>query len=64
LAVGLATGHIADGVAASAGALIVGFANLGGADRVRAATLLATTLAAGTAALVGGLAGRASWPAS
>jgi hypothetical protein len=30
LAIGLATGHLADGVAASAGALIVGFANIGG----------------------------------
>ena len=57
LVVGLATGQLADGVAASAGALIVGFANLGGGYRVRAATLFATTLAAGVAALVGGLAG-------
>ena len=54
---GLATGRLADGVAASAGALIVGFANLGGGYRVRAATLLATTLAAGVAALVGGFTG-------
>ena len=43
LAVGLATGQLAEGVAASAGALIVGFANLGGGYRVRAATLFATT---------------------
>jgi uncharacterized membrane protein YccC len=57
LVVGLATGHVADGVAASAGALIVGFANLGGRYRLRAATLLATTLASGLAALLGGLAG-------
>ena len=41
LVVGLATGQLADGVAASAGALIVGFANLGGGYRVRAATLSA-----------------------
>ena len=54
---GLATGHVADGVAASAGALIVGFANLGGRYRVRSATLLAATAAAGVAALAGGLAG-------
>jgi uncharacterized membrane protein YccC len=57
LLAGLAAGHIADGVAASAGALIVGFANFGGRYRVRFATLLAATLAAGVAALVGGLAG-------
>jgi uncharacterized membrane protein YccC len=57
LVVGLATGQLADGVAASAGALIVGFANLGGGYRVRAAMLFATTLAAGVAALVGGFAG-------
>jgi hypothetical protein len=57
LLAGLAAGHVADGVAASAGALIVGFANFGGRYRVRFATLLAATLAAGAAALVGGLAG-------
>jgi hypothetical protein len=57
LIAGLATGHVADGVAASAGALIVGFANLGGRYRVRSATLLAATAAAGVAALAGGLAG-------
>ena len=33
LVAGLATGQLADGVAASAGALIVGFANLGGGNR-------------------------------
>ncbi|MGO9976899.1 MAG: hypothetical protein ACLP01_29695 [Solirubrobacteraceae bacterium] len=32
LLVGLATGHLAEGVTASAGALIVGFANLGGSE--------------------------------
>ena len=57
LVAGLATGQIADGVAASAGALIVGFANLDGGYRVRVATLLATTLAGGVAALVGGFTG-------
>ena len=57
LVAGLAAGHVADGVAASAGALIVGFANLGGRYRVRSATLLAATLAAGVAALAGGQAG-------
>ena len=57
LVVGLATGHVAEGVAASAGALIVGFANLGGRYRLRSATLLAATLASGIAALLGGLAG-------
>ncbi|MFY9928108.1 MAG: hypothetical protein WAK82_08910, partial [Streptosporangiaceae bacterium] len=57
LVAGLATGHAADGVAASAGALIVGFANLGGRYRIRSATLLATTLAVGVAVLLGGLAG-------
>jgi hypothetical protein len=54
--VGLATGHLAEGVTASAGALIVGFANLGGGYRIRGETLLATTLAAGAGALLGGLA--------
>jgi hypothetical protein len=57
LVAGLATGHLADGVAASAGALIVGFANLGGSYRVRGMTLLVTTLSSGLAALLGGLAG-------
>lgn len=57
LVIGLATGYVADGVTASAGALIVGFANLGGRYRVRSATLLAATLAAGVAALVGGVGG-------
>jgi hypothetical protein len=55
--VGLATGHLAEGVTASAGALIVGFANLGGGYRIRGETLLATTLAAGAGALLGGFAG-------
>ena len=41
LVAGLAAGQLADGIAASAGALIVGFANLGGGYRVRSATLLA-----------------------
>jgi uncharacterized membrane protein YccC len=57
LVAGLAAGHVADGVAASAGALIVGFANLGGRYRVRLATLLAATFTVGVAALAGGLAG-------
>ena len=57
LAVGLATGHVADGTTASSGALIVGFANRGGPYRLRAMTLLAATLATGIAALLGGLAG-------
>src|SRR6201996_2947523 len=57
LLAGLVTGHAADGVTASAGALIVGFANLGGRYRIRSATLLATTAAVGAAALAGGLAG-------
>ena len=48
-----ATGHVADGVAASAGALIVGFANLGGRYRLRSATLLATTLASRARGSVG-----------
>ena len=54
---GLVTGHLAEGVTASAGALIVGFANLGGRYRIRGETLLATTLAAGVGALLGGFAG-------
>jgi uncharacterized membrane protein YccC len=57
LVVGLAAGRVQDGVTASVGALIVGFANLGGGYRVRALTLLATTVAVGAAALVGGLTG-------
>jgi fusaric acid resistance family protein len=56
LAAGLATGHLRDGVAASVGALIVGFANLGGPRRVRAQAMLVTALAAGAGALAGGLA--------
>lgn len=57
LAIGLGVGEVADGLAASIGALIVGFANLGGPYRVRAATLLAASVATAVAALVGGLSG-------
>jgi uncharacterized membrane protein YccC len=57
LAVGLASGHVAEGTTAASGALIVGFVNWGGPYRRRAITLLATTLATGIAALLGGLAG-------
>ena len=47
----------ADGVTASAGALIVGFANLGGRYRIRLATLLATTARQASRRWRGGLAG-------
>jgi uncharacterized membrane protein YccC len=57
LAAGLATDHLSDGVSAAVGAFIVGFANLGGRYRARALTLVATTAAAGLAALVGGATG-------
>jgi uncharacterized membrane protein YccC len=57
LAIGLATDHLADGVAAAVGAFIVGFANLGGRYRARALTLVGTTAAAGLAALLGGATG-------
>ena len=57
LLVGWASHHLADGVAASAGALIVGFANFGGSYRARSGVLLVTTLTAGIAALVGGAVG-------
>jgi uncharacterized membrane protein YccC len=55
LLIGLAAGKTADGVVASTGALIVGFANLGGGYPVRAATLLATSTAVTAASLLGGL---------
>jgi uncharacterized membrane protein YccC len=55
LVIGLAAGQVSDGVIASTGALIVGFADLGGAYRLRALTLLATSAAVTVAALVGGL---------
>jgi uncharacterized membrane protein YccC len=57
LVAGLAAGRTQEGVTASIGALIVGFANLGGGYRVRSATLLATALATAVAALLGGLTG-------
>jgi uncharacterized membrane protein YccC len=57
LAAGLATGRVEDGVTASIGALIVGFANLGGGYRVRSVTLLCATLTTAVAALAGGLTG-------
>jgi uncharacterized membrane protein YccC len=57
LAAGLVAGRVQEGVTAAIGALIVGFANLGGGYRVRSATLLATALAAAVAALLGGLTG-------
>ena len=63
LAVGLAAGRVEEGITAAIGALIVGFANLGGGYRVRSATLLATTLLAAVGALLGGLAGDTFVPA-
>jgi uncharacterized membrane protein YccC len=57
LVVGLIAGRVDHGVTAAVGALIVGFANLGGGYRVRSLTLLVTALAATVAALVGGLTG-------
>lgn len=57
IAIGLLTGQVQDGLTAALGALIVGFANLGGAYRSRAATLLCTSAAVGLAALLGGLTG-------
>jgi uncharacterized membrane protein YccC len=54
---GMASGHRHAGVMASTGALIVGFADLGGVRRVRVCALLATALAVGLAALLGGLVG-------
>jgi hypothetical protein len=60
LAAGLATGRVHDGAAVAAGALIVGYANLGGGRRARAQGMLATTLAAGAGALLGALAGPAA----
>jgi uncharacterized membrane protein YccC len=58
LGVGLAAGRVQQGVTAAIGALIVGFANLGGGYRVRSITLLAATLTGAVAALLGGLTGR------
>jgi hypothetical protein len=55
LIVGIATGRIAYGIAASAGALIVAFADVGGRYPLKVATLLAATFAVGAAALLGGL---------
>jgi uncharacterized membrane protein YccC len=55
LVIGLAAGQVSDGVIASTGALIVGFADLGGAYRLRALTLLATSAAVMVAGLLGGL---------
>ncbi len=55
LLIGLAAGRPTDGIVASTGALIVGFANLGGGYRARAATLLATSAAITVASFLGGL---------
>lgn len=57
LAAGLAADRVTEGVTAAIGALVVGFANLGGGYRVRSATLLATAAAASFTALLGGLSG-------
>lgn len=60
IALGVLSGQIQDGLTAALGALMVGIANLGGAYRARAATLLCTSAAVGLAALLGGLTGNAA----
>lgn len=60
IALGLLTGQIQDGLTAALGALMVGFANLGGAYRSRTATMLCTSAAVGVAALLGGLTGNSA----
>jgi uncharacterized membrane protein YccC len=55
LTAGLATGRTREGVTASAGALIVGYADVGRRDRRQARTLLGTAGCVSVAALLGGV---------
>ncbi|MBV9050390.1 MAG: FUSC family protein [Solirubrobacterales bacterium] len=55
LVAGLALAHAREGAAASAGALIVGFANLGGRYRVQVQTLVAAAVCVSVAVLLGGV---------
>ena len=63
LAVGVATGHIADGVAVASGAMVVGFVDLGGPYSARFRLMLVTAVLLATSSFVGFLAGRNDWPA-
>ncbi|MGH9171295.1 MAG: FUSC family protein [Acidimicrobiales bacterium] len=63
LLVGLATGAVADGLAAAVGALCAGFASFQGAYRSRAALTLAVAAGMSLATVTGALAARADWSA-
>lgn len=57
LALGAALGNLPDGVAVATGALIVGFANLGGPYRRRGIAMAVATVGVALSALIGGLTG-------
>ena len=57
LAAGVATGQVLEGVAASSGALVAGFADLGGSYRGRARTMLLATAGAAASTFVGAVTG-------
>jgi uncharacterized membrane protein YccC len=61
LAVGVATDRVLEGVAVAGGALVVGFADLGGPYLGRARTLLAASVAVALSTLVGLLTGGNDW---
>ena len=63
LAVGVATGHIPEGIAVSGGAMIVGFVDLGGPYSARFRLMLVTAVLIAAASFIGFLAGRNDWPA-
>ncbi len=63
LLVGTAVDQVAHGVAAAAGALVVGFATFQGAYRTRAQVVLLACLGVALSTFVGALAGHALWSA-
>ncbi len=63
LAVGVASGHTGHGVAAAAGALVVGFATFQGGYRARAQVVLLSCAGVAVSTFVGALAGQALWSA-
>ena len=63
LVVGVATGHIVEGIAVSGGAMIVGFVDLGGPYSARLRLMLITAALIAVSSFVGFLAGRNDWTA-
>lgn len=63
LLIGTAAGHAGHGVAAAAGAIVVGFATFQGVYRTRAQVVLLSCAGAAVSTFVGAIAGQALWSA-